>query len=404
MDSYTPRLKKVRDPVRFRKRISGIPLRILVEGTRGKTSTVILLEEELRARGFRTLAKVTGHDPMFIWNGTRIPIIRDNVIPLLDFDNVPGILDFDCDVLILENQAITPYTMRYIHALIDPQHVLIPNIRVDHTEGLGETLREMAENFAKNYRVTIGTKNVYYGENIDTIRGTVIPVFRTFAARHPGLMNFFEVAPDPRNRGIPYIENLSVVSLFMDQVFGTSLDITGSLDRMLQNLSIRTSPDSIRYLDLAKVNDPVSFLQILRYAFRDSDEGIALVGYFRKDRAGRNIIFEQIFPELELIFGDRIRKIWFAGYGAEHSCRRLPPAYRNIAICPVEITGIDAILSDARENNLVLVTICNRVNPFMDTLMEKLGVPPIAHKEYLRFSSLLSALSSGRTGTMEGKR
>ncbi len=393
MDAYIPRLRKAKDPARFREKIARIPVRILVEGTRGKTSTVMLLEEELRKNGHRTLAKVTGHDPMYIWNGLPIPINRDHQPPLLDFDNVPGILDFDCDVLILENQAITPYTMRYIHSLIDPQHVLIPNIRIDHSEGLGSNLNEMAESFVKNYRVTGGRKTVYYGENIAEIYQVVAPVFREFAARNPRLMKFVEIAPNPQYQGVPYVENVNVVSLFLRHSFGIRMDFHHTLERLLGMLSIRTSPDGIRYLDLAKVNDPASFLQVLQYLFRSSREDIALVGYFRKDRVDRNVIFEQIFPEMEQIFGDRIRKIWFAGYGSLHSCRSLPPAYRNAVTCPTDITDIDSILRYVRENNLVLVTTCNRVNPFMDTLMAKLGAPAM---DYPRdHSGLMGLLRPG---------
>ncbi len=72
---------------------------------------------------------------------------------LLDYDNIPEILEFDVDAFIYENQAITPYTMRYMHKILQPQYVLIPNIRIDHTEGLGLDLAEMTRSFADNYRM-----------------------------------------------------------------------------------------------------------------------------------------------------------------------------------------------------------------------------------------------------------
>lgn len=377
MDRYIPHLNRFRDPARFGEKIAQIPLRILVEGTRGKTSTVLLLEEQLRKKGYRTLAKVTGHDPMFIWNGNHIPITRNSAVPLLDYDNIPGIIDFDCDAIIVENQAITPYTMRYIHQLIHPTHVLIPNIRIDHTEGLGDTLPEIARNFLKNYRVDTSHKTVYYGENIDGIRKVIAPVFRNFASKNPDLMTFLDTPPHPRYRGIPCIETVNVVCLFMQHTFGDSIDIPHSIERVLGELSIQTSPDSVRYLNLAKVNDPASFLQVLRYIFRNTGDDIALVGYFRKDRAGRNVIFEHIFPYIENLFGDQIKKIWFAGFGTRHSYRKLSPSYRKRTVYNADIADIDSILSFVRENKLVLVTMCNRVNPFMDTLMEKLEGPGI---------------------------
>jgi len=362
--------------VRFKRKIAEIPLRILVEGTRGKSSTVTLLEEELRREGYRTLGKVTGSDPRFIWNGDSIDIIRENdVFPLLDYDNMPGILDFDCDALILENQAITPYTMRFIHKLIGPQHVVIPNIRIDHTEGLGKNLTEMAKNFVNNYHVGKNQKTVYYGETISSIRNQVAPVFRDFADKNPHLLKLLEIHPDARYYGLPSIENLYAVSLFMEHNFGHNLDIQNSIEKELNHFSVKTSSSSIRYLDLAKVNDPVSFLTVLKYVLKTTNQDIAVVAYFRKDRMGRNIIFENIFPELEKITGNRLQKIWFSGFGTGHSFGKLPPSLREKAEYNIKISDIEDIFTHLITNNLILVTMCNRVNPFMDDLVGRLELP-----------------------------
>ena len=48
------------------KTISNIPIRVHVNGTRGKSSVVRLIAAGLRAGGIKTLAKTTGSSPRFI--------------------------------------------------------------------------------------------------------------------------------------------------------------------------------------------------------------------------------------------------------------------------------------------------------------------------------------------------
>jgi hypothetical protein len=66
-----------------------------------------------------------------------MPLYRYHDSVLIDYETVPGINTFEFDSLVFENQAISPYTMQYFHKVIDPTHVLIPNIRLDHLESRG---------------------------------------------------------------------------------------------------------------------------------------------------------------------------------------------------------------------------------------------------------------------------
>src|SRR5512137_1282621 len=128
MAVFIPQLHhRIRDVAIFKDKISRIPLRIIVEGTRGKSSTVKMLEEMMRGLGKKTFAKITGEEtPFLVYDGVMIPLYRQNKAVLLDYETVPTILNFDIDALVLENQAITPYTMRHVHYMVRPQHVIIP--------------------------------------------------------------------------------------------------------------------------------------------------------------------------------------------------------------------------------------------------------------------------------------
>src|SRR5512136_871056 len=60
----------------LRRRLKGIPIRIHVNGTRGKSSVVRLIAAALREAGIRTLAKTTGTLPTLIHPDGREEAIR----------------------------------------------------------------------------------------------------------------------------------------------------------------------------------------------------------------------------------------------------------------------------------------------------------------------------------------
>lgn len=392
MNEFVPLLdNRVRDVRKFREKIRQIPLRVIVEGTRGKSSTVRIIEEMMRGLGKKTLAKVTGDDiPLLIYNGVIIPLYRLHHSVLLDYETIPTILNFDIDAIVLENQAVTPYTMRYLHQILKPQHVIIPNIRVDHTETLGSDLEEMVHNFINNYRATLSKIDVYYGEPIEEIRQIVLPILKQFSEEYPEKITLHTIKIPKKSAYIPGIENYLVASYFVERNFGIKIDeveylrppgsnTTGNtvneaeyIRRIENNMMVKKNSQGIRYLNLAKVNDPFSFIQVLLYVLSRMNDSIALVGFFRKDRAGRTKIFEEAFPEIERRTGERIKQIWFAGHATKHVANRLPPHVKELVHTETDIDDIDSILSYVKENNLVLVTMVNRVNPFMDELVGRL--------------------------------
>ncbi len=397
MPTFIPRLdNRLKDVEIFKEKIDRIPLRIIVEGTRGKSSTVKMLEEMMRGLGRKTFAKITGEEtPFLVYDGVMVPLYRQNKAVLLDYETVPTILNFDIDAIVLENQAITPYTMRHVHYMIRPQHVIIPNIRLDHNETLGSDLPEMVHNFIDNYRISSTKLDLYYGEPIEEVRNVVLPILREFADERPRLVTLHAVRIPEASRHIPGIENYLVDKYFIERNFGITIEEvdyvrpadrsysgnpineTEYIRRLENNLRIRENAAlSVRYLNIAKVNDPFSFLNVLDYAFSGNTENIALVAYFRKDRAGRTRLFEDIFPDILARMGGRIRKLWLSGYATPHVFSSLPPALRNVAEY-ADIRDIEPMLEYCRSHNLVLVTMVNSVNPFMSELRQRLEVSEI---------------------------
>jgi hypothetical protein len=392
MNEFVPLLdNRVRDVKKFREKIRRIPMRVIVEGTRGKSSTVRILEEMMRGLGKKTFAKVTGEQtPLLIYNGVVIPLYRKRHSVLLDYETIPTILNFDVDAVVIENQAITPYTMRYLHQIVKPQHVIIPNIRVDHNETLGTDLEEMTHNFVNNYRTTTSRIQVYYGEPLEEIRRVVLPILSEFAEKHPEKMKLHTIKIPPRSGYLCGIENYLVDKYFIEYNFGIKIDEVEYVGparsknmgntineaeyvrRTENNLKIRKNSQGIRYLNLAKVNDPYSFLQALSHVIGQTEDPVALVGYFRPDRVGRTQLFEHILSDLPKEIGPRIKQVWLAGFHTELVYSHLPPAMQEITHPSTDITDIDSILSHVRKHNMILITMVNRVNPFMDKLVDQL--------------------------------
>jgi hypothetical protein len=399
---FKPEMHRIQDIETYNRKISHIPHRIIVEGTRGKSSTVRTLEECMRNAGYTTLAKTTGEDPELIYNGEIISIFREHDTILLDYDNIPSILNYDVDAIVMENQAITPYTMRYVHKIIRPRHVVIPNIRIDHVEGLGEDLVEMTENFTRNLLVTPERKEVYYTEPISKVHDTVFPVLEEFAENHDDLVHLHDIEVPRQYRRLPGIENICICTYFMKHNFDVSIDTEALLKRIRKKLAIKTNDKGISYFNASKINDPISFIHMLSHVLGQTEDRVGLIGYLRHDRAGRNEIFEDFLDEIEEKFGNRIERIWLAGYGTAHLYDRLPDSLKEVAEYNVGVEDITDILDVVQERRLIAIPIINRVNEFMDELIKRLEEPGYTGKQgNYRFDQLTGLSEIPKTDSGE---
>lgn len=156
--SLLQRVWRVLNRGRWHRRfLKGIETRIVVSGIRGKSSTVRRLDDIFNRRGYNVLTKITGNRPMLIRNGDVIPIDRPGPYTTL-YENINVLREFAPvldsytpeDVAIFENQGITEYTTRMFNQrFVQPDVVVLANIRQDHQDTLGKTRREIARAFAR---------------------------------------------------------------------------------------------------------------------------------------------------------------------------------------------------------------------------------------------------------------
>jgi hypothetical protein len=135
-----------------RRRLAAIPLRVHVNGTRGKSTVVRLVAAGLRAGGRRVVAKVTGDAPVLIGvDGREAPIARRGRARLSEqLAVVRTAARAGADALVIENMAIHPELQRVAERRIVRSTVaIVTNVRPDHGEVFGDSREAMAEAFAR---------------------------------------------------------------------------------------------------------------------------------------------------------------------------------------------------------------------------------------------------------------
>jgi poly-gamma-glutamate synthase PgsB/CapB len=132
--------------IAHQRRANSIPIRIHVNGTRGKSSVTRLIAAGLRAGDIPTMAKTTGTLPRIIdFEGLEIPIVRPagaNIIEQVKifryfFKRRPQAVVVECMAVNPEYQWICEH--KFVHASAG----VITNCRLDHILEMGPTIENI---------------------------------------------------------------------------------------------------------------------------------------------------------------------------------------------------------------------------------------------------------------------
>jgi hypothetical protein len=288
--SLTGIIKELTRGVRHRKALQRMDTRIAVAGSRGKTSTTRRLDDVFNRRGYDTLTKITGNHPTLIHNGEIHPIERLGPRVTL-YENISVIGEFapelDAyaaeDVGIFENQGLTEYTTRLINQhLIDPDVVVLTNVRQDHTDTLGKTRTNIARSFARS--ISAGT-HVVSGEQHPVLHEYI----RDEVERRGGTIE--QVAVPDRHEGLLGAETAHAIDAVLAHLDEPPLP-GGELEAYLDAIQPEwTRLPNGRVFNAAEVND-VESTEMVRQALAPDEQILPFV-YLRRDRRGRTASFAE---------------------------------------------------------------------------------------------------------------
>ncbi|MCP4574001.1 MAG: hypothetical protein GY838_16705 [bacterium] len=238
----------------------GIPRRIVVTGTRGKSSLVKLLVAGIRTAERDTWGKVTGDVPLLLApDGSLLPIRRRGAARLHEQRNILRTCHRrGARCLVLESMTISPETMKAEMRLVQPTLVVVTNVRDDHRETLGRDPAEQRGAYLRALPAGVPwvTMDAALGDHVRQAPEVPEPV-----------------SGDTLSGGA---ENLRVVDELLALAETTLAELgwntpaareamrvaAGDLDRPSSILRFHGEP--VRLLDLFSANDPESLSRLWR--------------------------------------------------------------------------------------------------------------------------------------------
>lgn len=123
---------------------------IHVNGIRGKSSVVWMLDSVFRAAGYRTFSKVTGTLPEYRdTKGDRHLINRKRSASISEQkDILHKAAKEEAEVLILECMAVKPEYQKHSANMLQANVTVITNVKLDHTEDMGLSREAIAQSLS----------------------------------------------------------------------------------------------------------------------------------------------------------------------------------------------------------------------------------------------------------------
>jgi len=134
--------------VLHRRNLRRIPIRVHVNGTRGKSSVTRLIAAALREAGIRTCAKTTGTLARFILpDGRELPIFRPSGPNVIEQRRIVDVAaSYGAEALVIECMALQPELQALSELeLVRATHAVITNARPDHLDVMGPSEENVAQ-------------------------------------------------------------------------------------------------------------------------------------------------------------------------------------------------------------------------------------------------------------------
>ena len=249
------------------KRILSIPIRIHVNGTRGKSSVTRLIGGALREGGVKTITKVTGTFPRLVLeDGSEVEIYRKtdaNIIEQLSIVKLAALRKVQA--IVMECMAIQPQYQwitetKMMHSTIG----LITNVRLDHVDVMGYSLPEIANALGKTIP---RNQHLFTAENQTTDQLEKISKKQNSTVHYTDR----DSVSDKEMKGVDYIEHKENVALALSVCEHLGIERNTALQGMykanpdagvLKLSKVNAYGKTINFYNAFAANDPQSTLMI----------------------------------------------------------------------------------------------------------------------------------------------
>ena len=302
------------------KYLSQIPIRIHVNGSRGKSSVVRLIAAGLRGAGIPTIGKVTGSSPRIIdLNGNDVKIHRLRTASIGEqIKMIKEFSKYKPKAIVIECMAVMPqYQWISEKKMVKSTIGVITNVRPDHLDEMGYDQESIAlslsNSIPNNAKLILGeSKFKDQFQSIADQNKTDIEIVNADSINNEYMENF------------PYLEHRSNIATAL--LVCTKLGI--KKDLALKSI-IKTNPDpgSLKYYRMNigesdnifingfAANDPESSLSVwdlISHKFENYKSAIFLNTRLDREYRTKQLIHlavNIIKPELFIIKGDNVNSI-----------------------------------------------------------------------------------------------
>lgn len=284
--------------------VNKIPIRILVNGTRGKSTSVKYLAALLRSNDYKVLSKITGIIPTVFYEDDDSEVIkrRGGARVTEQFGIINKAARKNVDAIVLECMSINPELQKLESTILKPHIYVITNIREDHLEDLGSTPEEWAESICNAIpeNCTVITTET---DQLDIIK-------RYAAERNSKVVTINEILLNEQSTfESVHPDNLKIVRMCAEEI---NLKIDGFYDRLKlieqekSLISIKHGHHKISFVNAFAANDVPSATKIY-YDTLDEQMTRYIVFNSRGDRPYRTTGF------MEWLSKAKVEKYFLAG-------------------------------------------------------------------------------------------
>ena len=357
--------------------LAQLPIRIHVNGSRGKSSVTRLIAAGLRAGGIKTLAKTTGTAPRIIdENG------QDKVIHRLRSASIGEQVKLlrlfakkKPEAIVMECMAVNPqYQWISEHKMIQSTISVITNVRPDHIDEMGFTLKDNAKSLSNtipfNEKLVTVAGDINLDGQINSVDEEINDIFHKISNERK--TKFYQASSEEVPNGcmdrFDYIEHMDNVALALKVCKLNGVDEKKAIDGM-----VKTHPDpgatiiwqlnfsGIKnyFVNLLAANDPASTIKIYeQLKLRIGNAPTCIFLNTRNDRRYRthqllDLVFNRIKPKMLIVRGEKMPS-QFNNYKKE---------FPKVEICqlPYDIGMIEMIKEFNKLDGYYIIGIGNMV-------------------------------------------